>query len=476
LKYKVITLMIMVFLLFQPVLGAKAASSNYRENLSINVFDDGSVSVELTISTSEILFEGIDLNVAGWTGCLGALFCARRGELPPLGDMGEILMFLPELGFVAAYPGIISLKDAISKAEQIALQFETAFKTTLNYYQGITIPIEEQEGMHIIVFTASGTFEDYVQYFTQYAPSGGFSDLFNAERFKEAAGAILLFGIGGFEGKGFSQMLMAQFYQKWYFSGKGTHVASVGDILEIEAPIKTYPYSNESIISIEVPQNATITQFYPTTNASLHDSSVDWSFSPSVSLQDVNVTFTYIFSLNITVTKTLDKEEIKEGDIVEVTIHIKNNDIETVCDAVLQDNKLLQYYSKSIEIIEGNLTVEIGDLNPGQEYVHKYKVRFNVEGYYTLPPANVTYTWEGSVKTRESNPAYLRVVPLQVQEMALKLIQEHPAPSLIFLATIVYIAAVKVVDFRRKRKGVKPVRKVVKEEEEEEEFYFTEES
>ena len=128
----------LVFLLFQPVLDAKAASSNYRENLSINVFDDGSVSVELTISTSEILFEGIDLNVAGWTGCLGALFVARRGELPPLGDMGEILMFLPELGFVAAYPGIISLKDAISKAEQIASQFETAFKTTLNYYQGIT--------------------------------------------------------------------------------------------------------------------------------------------------------------------------------------------------------------------------------------------------------------------------------------------------------------------------------------------------
>ena len=60
--------------------------------------------------------------------------------------------------------------------------------------------------------------------------------------------------------------------------------------------------------------------------------------------------------------------------------------------------------------------------------------------------------------------------------MALKLIQEHPAPSLIFLATIVYIAAVKIVDFRRKRKGVKPVRKVVKEGEEEEEFYFTEES
>jgi len=475
LKYKITILVILIFLLIQPALNAKANPNYYGEHLSINVFDDGSLSVELSISMSEITFEGIDLSASGWTGCLGALFFVRRGELPPLGDMGEMLMFLPKLGFIAVYPGIISLDDAITGAKQIASQFETAFQTTLEFYQGISIPIEEGESMHIIVFTTSGTFEDYAKYFTQYAPSNGFSKLFNAERFKEATGALLFFGVGSFEGEGFSQILMAQYYQKWYFSGKGAHTVSVKDIFGIEGPITTYSHSNDSTIEIEVPQNATVTKFYPTTNASLHGNSVDWNFSPSVSLSDVNVTFTYNFALNISVTKTVDKEEIKEGEIVEVTVRIKNNDNETAHDVLLQDNNLLRYYNKSVEIVEGSLVREIGDLEPGQEVVHRYKIKFKVEGYYTLPPANVTYKLEGSVRMRESNSAYLRVLPLQVQEMAFKLVQEHPVPSIILLATIVYIAVVKAADFMKKRKGVKPVKGAPeRREEEEEEIFFTE--
>ena len=476
LKYKITILVFLILLLIQPTLNAKANPNHYGEHLSINVFDDGSLSVELSISTSEVTFEGIDLSASGWTGCLGALFFVRRGELPPLGDMGEMLMFLPQLGFVAVYPGTISLEDAITGAKQIASQFETAFQTTLEFYQGISIPMEEGESIHVIVFTASGTFEDYAKYFTQYAPSNGFSNLFNLDRFKEATGALLLFGIGSFDDEGFSQILMAQYYQKWYFSGKGTHTISVKDVFGIKTPITTYSYSNESSVEIEVPQNATITKFYPTVNASLHDNSVDWNFSPSVSLSDVNVTFTYDFALNITVTKTVDKNEIKEGEVVEVTIRIKNNDNETAHDVYLQDNNLLHYYNKSVEIVEGSLVREIGDLEPGQEVVHQYKIKFNVEGYYTLPPTNVTYKLEGSVRMRESNPAYLRVLPLQVQEMTLKLIQEHPVPSIIFLATIVYIAVVKVADFMKKKKGVKPVKGAPerREEEEEEEIFFTE--
>jgi len=476
LKYKITILVILIFLLIQPVSNAKASPNHYEERLSVNVFDNGSLSVELSISMSEITFKGIDLSASGWTGCLGALFFIRRGELPPLGDMGEMLMFLPQLGFVAVYPGIISLEDAITGAKQIASQFETVFQTTLEFYQGISIPMEEGESIHVIVFTASGTFEDYAKYFTQYAPSDGFSNLFNLDRFKEAIGALLLFGIGSFGDEGFSQILMAQYYQKWYFSGKGTHTISVKDVFGIKTPITTYSYSNESSVEIEVPQNATITKFYPTVNASLHDNSVDWNFSPSVSLSDVNVTFTYDFALNITVTKTVDKNEIKEGEIVEVTIRIKNNDNETAHDVYLQDNNLLHYYNKSVEIVEGSLVREIGNLEPGQEVVHQYKIKFNVEGYYTLPPTNVTYKLEGSVRMRESNPAYLRVLPLQVQEMALKLIQEHPVPSIIFLATIVYIAVVKVADFMKKKKEVKPVKGAPerREEEEEEEIFFTE--
>ncbi|MHA1628154.1 MAG: hypothetical protein ACTSW6_03700, partial [Candidatus Baldrarchaeia archaeon] len=187
-KYKITILVILIFLLIQPVSNAKASPNYYEECLSVNVFDDGSLSVELSISMSEITFKGIDLSASGWTGCLGALFFVRHGELPPLGDMGEMLMFLPQLGFVAVYPGIISLDDAITGAKQIASQFETAFQTTLEFYQGISIPMEEGESIHVIVFTTSGTFDDYAKYFTQYAPSNGFSNLFNLERFKEATG------------------------------------------------------------------------------------------------------------------------------------------------------------------------------------------------------------------------------------------------------------------------------------------------
>jgi len=473
LKCKITILVILAFLLIQPTLNAKASPDYYEEHLSINVFDDGSVSVGLSFFMSEITFEGVDLSASAWTGCMGAIFFVRHGELPLMGDMEEMFMFLPQLGFVVIYPGLVSLDDAIAGAKQIASQFETAFKTTLEFYQGITIPIGE-ESMYIVIFTTSGTFEDYAKYFTQYAPSGGFSNLFNTERFKEATGAILLFGVGNFEGEGFAQMLMAQYYQKWYFSGKGTHVVSVQDVFGVKSPVTTYSNSNSSSIEIELPQNAMITDFYPTTNASAYNNSVDWNLPSSVSLPDVNVTFTYDFALNITVTKTIDKEVIKEGDVVEVTIHIRNDDNETARNVFLRDNYLLQYYNKSVEIVEGSLTLEIGDLAPGDEVTNKYKIKFNVEGYYTLPPANVTYTWEGSVKMRESNSVYLRVLALQVQEIAFKLIQEHPVPSIIFLATIAYIVVVKVVDFMKKRKGIKPAKGIPREEEEGEEFLFTE--
>jgi len=470
LKYKVILLLFVLFLIIQPTTSVKANPSSYEESISISIDEDGSIVAGIMIHSSEITFEGVDVETPGWTGCLGAFFFVRHGELPPMEDMGEMFMFLPELGFIAIYPGIISLDDAISSANQIASQFETAFSTTLQFHSSISVPMDGGE-IYIIVYTPSGSFEDFTQYFTQYAPSNSFSKLFNADRFTEATGALIVFGVENFEDEGFSQMLMAQYYQKWYFSGKGTHVVSVRDVFGVETSITTYSFSNESSIKIEVPPNATITNFYPT-NASVSDNSVSWGFAPAMSVEDVNVTFIYDFALNITVVKSIDKETIKEGGIVEVTIRIKNNDNETAYNVFLNDTDTLKIYSKSIEVVEGSLTYQIGDLKPDEEFVHSYKIKVDVEGYYTLLPAKVTYSWENRTSVKESNPVYLRVLPLKVQEMISKIITGHPVPSAIFLATVAYISIVKIRELLKKKK--KPKVKEVKPEEKEEELTFFE--
>jgi len=471
LKYKVIILLFVLFLIIHPISNVKAHPGFYEESVSISVDEDGSLTAGIMIRSSEITFEGVDIDTPGWTGCLGAFFFLRRGELPPMEDMGEMLMFLPELGFIAIYPGgIMTIEDAISSANQIASQFETAFQTTLHFDSSIEIPMDGEK-IYIIVYTPTGSFEDFTQYFTKYSPSNSFSKLFNADRFMDATGALIVFGVENFEGEGFSQMLMAQCYQKWYFTGKGSHVVGVRDVFGIETPITTYSLSNRSSIEIEVPQNATITDFYPS-NATVSDNTVSWGFGPAMSVEDANVTFIYDFALNITVVKSIDKETIKEGGIVEITINVINNDNETAYNVTLSDTDVLKIYNVSIEVVEGSPTYQIGELKPGDKIVYSYKIKVDVEGYYTLLPAKVTYSWENRTSIAESNPVYLRVLPLQVQEIISKIITEHPVPSAIFLATVVYISFVKISGWLKKKK--KPEVKETKPEEEEEEFTFFE--
>lgn len=468
-KYKVILLLFILLIIIRPTSNVKAYPAFYEESISISVDKDGSIAAGIMIRSSEILFDGVDIETPGWTGCLGAFFFVRHGELPPMEGMEQMFTFLPELGFIAIYPGVISLDDAISGANQIAPQFEAAFHTTLQFHSSLSIPMDGEE-IYIIVYTPAGSFENFTQYFTQYSPSDSFSKLFNGDRFNEATGAFLVFGVENLEGKGFSQMLIAQYYQKWYFSGKGSHTVSVRNVFGVETSITTYSLSNGSLIQIEVPPNATITNFYPT-NASASSNVVSWDFPQAKIIEDVNVTFIYDFALNITVVKAVNKETIKEGESVEVIISIENNDNETAYNVILSDTDTLKIYNESIEVIEGSLTYQIGDLKPGDKFEYSYKIRVDVEGYYTLLPAKVKYSWENKTSTKESNPVYLRVLPLQVQEIISKTITEHPVPSVILLATIAYISVVKISGWLKKKK--KPeVKEAKPEEKEEEELLF----
>ncbi|MDY6770866.1 MAG: hypothetical protein SV186_02800 [Candidatus Nanohaloarchaea archaeon] len=114
---------------------------------------------------------------------------------------------------------------------------------------------------------------------------------------------------------------------------------------------------------------------------------------------------------------TLVKSGRRSGDRLSIHLRVKNNTGSRIEDVEVEDfvpgiaSLIEKFDSRSPEKIQSTddgtkMVWKLGMMEPGEERIITYKVkpRVQVEGYISLPEAEVTYEKKGQEKARESHP------------------------------------------------------------------------
>ncbi|MFQ6051587.1 MAG: thioredoxin domain-containing protein [Candidatus Hydrothermarchaeota archaeon] len=106
----------------------------------------------------------------------------------------------------------------------------------------------------------------------------------------------------------------------------------------------------------------------------------------------------------IVISKSLNKDTVKEGEEVIVTLEIKNigND-----DA--KDIRIIDSVCEDVKVVSGETIINLPFLRVGQKETFSYVIKSDKSKKYTIPPANIIFFDENGLHTQESNEVDLNV-------------------------------------------------------------------
>ena len=117
--------------------------------------------------------------------------------------------------------------------------------------------------------------------------------------------------------------------------------------------------------------------------------------------------------VNLTIQKEIEKNQIQIGEIVEVTIRVKNDGNICIKNLLLSDD--VSFTQIEFSLVEGKLINEIGCLSPGETIVFSYKVRAKTQNLVILKSATIDYFFLKK-NIAASNTVNIKIIlPLETQ-------------------------------------------------------------
>ena len=175
--------------------------------------------------------------------------------------------------------------------------------------------------------------------------------------------------------------------------------------------------SQKPIVSLIVSANLTEPEFKPILNMvqAINQTATTKVFmvgeGATIEAEKSSLSFIQILPLNLRVKKEVSPSLLRAGEEAEITIEITNLDEDPAENVTLNDSLLTSYYGPiSIEVLEGNLTRRWAEIPGNSTVIHKYKIRVRNEGIYTIPYAEVRYSYSGLRFLTKSNNVYVRAV------------------------------------------------------------------
>ena len=93
--------------------------------------------------------------------------------------------------------------------------------------------------------------------------------------------------------------------------------------------------------------------------------------------------------VNLTIQKVIEKNQIQIGEIVKVTLRVKNDGNICIKNLILSDD--VSFTQIEFSLVEGRLINEIGCLSPGESIVFAYKIRAKTQNSLMLKSAAINY-------------------------------------------------------------------------------------
>lgn len=374
------------------------------------------------------------------------------------GDIEELLNLIPNRMFVTAYPSDLSLPSIQSYSQNLADDFGSAFGLTLTKASEINLTIPEMFGIYITEYTyVSSSVPSGI--LTTLSGLGGLAEVFSSvtDAHSTAYGA----GIIGqalepflnISGSGFEEIFGQSFVVaagRWdfYLASAGSHNLSISELAGHVGTVSWGTDVDTAMLNVIFPTGTSITDYYPSNMSMGYDPpNVGGGFSAGESYSDIWIQFNYTFPLNLSVTRTLTvngtpvtDDSIPLGTPIGVTIEVRNLEAnETASNVVLDDFAFFDKYSM-VDYLGGDLdpgyTLSIGTLTPGQSVTVDYAIRFNEEGIYDYPRAEVSFIWNSTLYAAYSEHLVLKTASLGLFELLAKVVSEYPLYAGIGIAIV----------------------------------------
>jgi hypothetical protein len=152
-------------------------------------------------------------------------------------------------------------------------------------------------------------------------------------------------------------------------------------------------YSNNASLASKTPLNTTNSSF---TNVG------QTRFSPSV----VSVSFNAVFPADILYSTSVDR---LSGHMVQITVHIKNNDTSSVQAFNASQSVFVNHYVKygAASLISGKYKEVNVTIQPGHYANFTYNMSLSGVGIYVIPYTNISYNFQGKAFSYETNASYI---------------------------------------------------------------------
>jgi len=147
-------------------------------------------------------------------------------------------------------------------------------------------------------------------------------------------------------------------------------------------------------------------------------------------------------SINLSIIKTVDKNQLEIGDIIVVHISIENTG--SICIKDISISDIVSFTQIEFTLIEGSLIQEIEPLTPGQIFNFSYKIQAMSQAIVNLNPASIDYYF--LYKSKEySNAVEVKIIIPKSTQILLVIV-----PSIISLIIIsVFLRQVKKLKVKK---------------------------
>ncbi|EQB73197.1 MAG: hypothetical protein AMDU4_FER2C00091G0005 [Ferroplasma sp. Type II] len=348
-------------------------------------------------------------------------------------NYGKLGSFIPQNALILAYNGTSYGSEAKSMASSVGQKMGTTFNTVLTL-KNITL-----SGHLVTIYLYSSSASEYKlksDFMSTFNRGYGGSipaifskneGLNNYNSYAMASGYIngsIVKSLTGNTGLNVSSMDFTAGifkYSNYFHSSGDSHTYNISTLMNYNSGISFSKSSTLSVLGIGYnngtgsvadigrytfniySNNASLASKTPlnTTNSSFTNVG-QTRFSPSV----VSVSFNAVFPADILYSTSVDR---LSGHMVQITVHIKNNDTSSVQAFNASQSVFVNHYVKygAASLISGKYKEVNVTIQPGHYANFTYNMSLSGVGIYVIPYTNISYNFQGKAFSYETNASYI---------------------------------------------------------------------
>ncbi len=409
--------------------GTGSSGQPTGEQLTLNLQKDG--TLKMLYSTNVSSLPGVSSNYQRdeFQGLAGGFLFAFNGSIDlgqdgsgsSSGPLSTLTSLLPQNGFLAVY-GVPDSSTGKARADLLASEFGQGFGVNLSYLVGMSLPSfggQQVPGgaIYIGIYSGDGQAGTVGARILSLVQGTGVGSLLTPQKVLVGHFGVL----GGFVNLDFQNatttpnltpavQVMADLTPLGNFYGRGNFTLGLRQVLGNQGTISPSTIAKTTSIQLGFPANSNVTGYWPS-NASIDTAQGQLTYSmnaTSTQVSNVYVNFTSTFPQRMEISRGLDPQSpFSSGTMVTEKITVTNLGNETIHGVMTSETRLFEAYP-TLHLLSPSQNMTLGDIPPQGSASATLQFRVTSDGFYTLPPTDITYTDQGQAISKPGNPAYIQ--------------------------------------------------------------------